>query len=278
MALSSLLNYIDADDFRCDQKRIRHINHIKFALIQDSPGSGIRGPYLQKLREFDPDIIAFPEYYFVGPPFINVTSSYVIHDETLERLQNWSRELGCIIVGGTLVADEGGRKFNRCYIFDRGRTVGHYDKIHLFRGEGQGLLSPGTEYRVFEIGSIRIGLLICADALFPDSFRNIRGLKPDLLFIPNTSRFREGESVETKFKRDMGIFAAGASAADTIVIKVSASGILTGRRLQGRSLIAFPGSVEWRIEPHNEDKSALALATSSGEKTNPSLDITVYRP
>lgn len=232
---------------------------------------------MRKLREFIPDIIAFPEYYFVGSPFIDVTTSHVIHDKMLECLLGWSRQLECIIMGGSLVVKEGARLFNRCYLLNRGKMVGYYDKIHLYRNEGQGLLSPGTEYRVFEIGSVRIGLLICADALLPDSFRNIRGLKPDLLFIPNTSRFRPGESVETKFKRDMDIFSAGASAANTIVIKVSASGVLTGRKLQGRSLIASPGRIEWRIEPHNEDKSALAMATLGGQKTNPLLDIAVYR-
>jgi len=250
---------------------------IKIALIQDNPGSNIRKPYMERMRNFKPDLIAFPEYYFVGPQFDTPLSSLSIGDEIMDRLRWWSRDLGCIVVGGTMVEESNGKKFNRCYLLDKGEIVGSYDKIHLFKSEGQGFLSPGTEYRVFQIGGIRIGLLICADALFPDAFNNIRGLGPDIIFIPTTSQLRRGELKEEKFKRDMDIFAAGATAANAALIKISASGVLAGRPLQGRSLIAISGSIAWRIEPENEDKPALIEAVLIGDLRNPSIDITVYR-
>lgn len=253
------------------------INPIKIALIQDNPGSDIREPYLERLNEFRSDILAFPEYYFVGSQFMNVAESYHIRDDIMDRLRRWSRGLGCIIVGGTLVEEENGRRVNRCYLLNKGDVVGFYDKIHLYRNEGQGLLSPGSEYRVFEIGPWRIGLLICADVLYPDSFWNIRGLGPDIIFVPNTSQLRPGEPIEEKFRRDTEIFAEGANSANAMVVKVSASGVITGRRLQGRSLIALPGKIGWRIEPQNEDRSALVLATIGGDIRNPSLDIRVHR-
>ncbi len=253
------------------------IKSVKIALVQDSPGSGIREPYERLLKDFRPDILAFPEYYFVGPQYLKVADSYMVEDNTKALLLQWSRDLDCAVVGGSMVADEGGRRFNRSYLIERGQIVGHYDKIHLFRNEGQGTLSPGFEYRVFEFGLLRLGILICADVLFPDTFRNIRGLRPDIIFVPNTSQFQPGESIEVKFRRDIDLFAKGAAAANAIIIKVSASGQIAGRPLQGRSLIAFPGRIAWRVEPENEDKSALILATLAGNVANPSLDIEVHR-
>jgi predicted amidohydrolase len=230
-----------------------------------------------RLRDFNPDILAFPEYFFVGSNFDSVAASCVISDEILFRLKQWSSELNCVIVGGSLVEKEGDKIFNRSYLIERGNIIGHYDKIHLFRDEGKGLVLPGTEYRVFEIESAKIGLLICADVLYPDTFRNIRGLGPNIIIIPTTSPFRFGESVENKFARDQEIFGVGADLANAILVKISASGSIIGHRLQGRSLIASPGRVEWRIEPEHEDQPALVTAVLGPDIRNPLLDIAVYR-
>lgn len=251
---------------------------IKLALIQDQPGSGIREPFYQALREFRPEIIAFPEYYFVGPEFGNIPDSYLKAGEAKIQMRDWSKEFDCVIVGGTVVEKTKGGIYNRCYLFDHGEIIGHYDKIHLYPGEGQGMLTAGIEFRVFDIAGIRLGILICADVLYPDSFRNIRGLRPEMIIIPTTSRLRPGEPVQEKFKRDNEIFAVGAFLADCPVIKVSASGILTGRGLQGRSLIASPGQVLWRIEPENEDKAALIRGTFKPDRPHTLLDIIVHRP
>lgn len=56
-----------------------------------------------------------------------------------------------------------GRYFNRSYILDKCGLTGNYDKIYPFDNEGRGLISPGYEYKVFEIRGLRIGILICAD-------------------------------------------------------------------------------------------------------------------
>jgi predicted amidohydrolase len=246
---------------------------LKIALLQDQPGSNIREIYYSRLKDFAPDIIAMPEYFFVGPAYDNTASSFVIKDELLTQLKKWSSEFNCLLIGGTLVERLGKINFNRCYLLNKGDIIGHYDKIHLFRDEGHGQITPGNEYKVFAIGGLRIGLLICADVLYPDTFRNIRGLKPDLIFIPTTSPNRPDETIEAKFARDIQIFANGAVAADSIIFKVSASGSILKHKLQGRSLIASPGKILWRIDPENEDKPALILSELSGTKTNPILDI-----
>lgn len=246
-------------------------------MVQDIPGSGLRKEFIDIIKSKEPDVISFPEYYFVGPEYQTVPSSLANHDRFIETMAGWSNEFKCIVVGGTVVERERKALYNRCHIFSQGVSIGHYDKIHLFKNEGNGQISPGHEYQVVQIGDLRLGLLICADVLFRDSFANLRGLSPDIVFIPTTSPFRPGEPAAHKFNRDHEIFGRGAAICDSILCKTSACGSIMGHPLQGRSLIVSPDKIHWRVEPENEDKPALVFVIISGEKSNPQLDIEVYR-
>jgi predicted amidohydrolase len=248
----------------------------RIAILQDKPGSGIREDYSKLLADNPPDILALPEYYFVNPDEKNVIDSSVRHNNIKEEIKEISDKYGCLLIAGTVVVEEGGKLYNRSYLCDDGIFIGHFDKIHPYDNEGRGLIYPGHDYKVFEYEGLRIGVLICADVLYPDSFKNIRGLQPDLIFIPTTSPYRENEPLTEKFERDRKIYAEGALAANSILFKIGASGKITRHKLQGRSLIAFPGEIIWRIEPENEDKSALVISECSFDPDNPSFKIQVF--
>ena len=249
---------------------------LKIALLQDRPGSGIRQPFMDRLITEPPDILALPEYYFVALGDNSVVASSFRKEEIIEELKRLSSVLGCILVGGSVVEHVNGGLYNRSYLLDSGLTIGFYDKIHPYDNEGRGFIKEGTEYKVFEVRGIRIGILICADVLYRGSFENIRGLRPDLIFIPTTSPYKPAESQGVKFARDRRIFAEGASRANSIIFKVCASGSIAGHSLQGRSLVASPGKILWRIEPEFEDRTALIIAELSGDTLTPRLDIMVY--
>ncbi|UCC80081.1 MAG: carbon-nitrogen hydrolase family protein [Candidatus Zixiibacteriota bacterium] len=251
---------------------------LKIALIQDQPGSGIRDPYLEILRAKNPDIIAFPEYYFVNPEDKNIIVSSFIHDESLERLREWSAYLKCAIIGGTIVAESRGKLYNRSYFVNRGEIIGFYDKIHPYKNEGRGLIEKGSEYKVFDFTGLKIGILICADVLYPASYSNIKGLKPHLIFVPTTSPYRENESPHVKFARDDRLFVKGAETTGSLIFKVCASGRIGARHFQARSLVATPRGIAWRNPPENEHKSALIYVNLENPLKNPRLDIEVSRP
>jgi len=253
------------------------LKHLRIALLQDEPGSDIGPEYLSVIQKTRPDILSFPEYYFVRPELENVVASISNRDVILSRIMNWSIKFDCVIVGGTIVDREGDQFRNRCYLVNRGRIIGHYDKIHLFKNEGGGLISPGKEYAVFDIGGLKIGILICADVLFSESFQGVGNLNPDLIIVPTTSPFKAGETADEKFARDETIFARGAEVSDSLIFKVSACGSIIGHKLQGRSLIAGQGKVLWRILPEEEQLPALIIADLRGDKANPSIDISVHR-
>lgn len=250
---------------------------LKIGLIQDQPGSGIRDPYLRILQEKKPDIMAFPEYYFVNPEDKNIIVSSFRHDEALKRLKNWSAALSCTIIGGTIVTESRGKFYNRSYFVNRGEVVGFYDKIHPYKNEGRGLIEKGYEYKVFRFAGLKIGILICADVLYPASYSNIRGLKPDLIFVPTTSPYRENEQPRVKFARDDRLFTKGAETTGSLIFKVCASGKIGTKRFQARSLIATPQGIAWRNPPEDEHKSALIYANLENLLKNPRLDIEVFR-
>lgn len=246
-------------------------------MVQDRPGSRLRSSYRRILDNESPDILAFPEYYFVESGDDSVLASCYKKEKNIQWLSELSTDLNCIVIGGSIVEHENGAFVNRSYIMRSGQIVGYYDKIHPYDNEGRGLIRPGTEYRVFEVDRVRIGLLICADVLYPASFANIRGLSPDIIFVPTTSPFRRNESVSAKFRRDQRLFARGARLANSWIFKVCASDNIIGHRLQARSLIASPGKIEWRIEPEWESASVLIRAYLDPNSDTGKLDIRVYR-
>lgn len=250
---------------------------LKIAMIQDRLGAGIREDFVKILQKDRPNIIAFPEHYFLRPGNDNVIVTAFSQNEIIEQLLEWSLMFNCAIIGGSLVAESNGKLYNRSYIINKGSITGYYDKIHLFKNEGRGLIKKGSEYKVFELSGLRIGVLICADVLYSESFLNIRGLKPDLIFVPTTSPYRENEPAKVKFARDNRLFAQGARLSDSIILKICAVGGIGKHKFQARSLIASSDNILWRNPPDEEDRSALILARLTNLKTNPKLDIKVHR-
>ena len=169
-----------------------------------------------------------------------------------------------------------GKFYNRSYFLDRGNIVGFYDKIHPYKNEGRGLIEKGMEYKVFRYRGLKVGILICADILYPDSYSNIRGLKPDLIFVPTTSPYREDETAQVKYARDKRLFVKGAQITGSSIFKVCASGRIGTKRFQARSLIVTPQGIIWRNPPEDEDKSALIYAELENPQNDPRLDIEVF--
>ncbi|MCP4580885.1 MAG: carbon-nitrogen hydrolase family protein [candidate division Zixibacteria bacterium] len=230
---------------------------IKIAVYQGKHGIGVPDDIETDIRKSQPDILCLPEYFMVGPDDKSIIYSANKHNYFLSHLKGLSNRIGCAITGATLLVNESNRYKNRCYFIAKGKILGFYDKIHLYRNEGKGLVKPGCEYKVIDYRGIRIGLLICADVLFKRSFVNIRGLQPDIIVVPVTSPYIEGETREDKFARDKELFIEGARIAGCPMIKVGSIGKVAGKRVQGRSLAVNLEGILFRVQPEFEDKQIL---------------------
>ncbi len=111
-------------------------------------------------------------------------------DPFLERLRAHSRTAACTCVAGTVaLRNPGGTITNTSLVFQRGRTVHRYDKIHMFRPTGDPTyFVPGTSVAHFSVptgsGRVRAGVVVCYDLRFPELIRFLAQAGVEVLIVP----------------------------------------------------------------------------------------------
>jgi predicted amidohydrolase len=82
--------------------------------------------------------------------------------------------------------------YSTAVVYDRkGKIAGKYRKTHLTPGEKKSGLSPGQNLDVFLLGKVKIGILICFDAIFLESFRTLALKGAEVIFLA-THQFGPG--------------------------------------------------------------------------------------
>ena len=228
---------------------------IRVAACQQKLDDPLSGKTISELQQFQPDFICLPEHYPLAFEIQNLEQAANQFPERKNYLREISQKLDTVLVGGTLTEKTSDGFYNTCYVFNRGQEAGFYRKVNPTSREQSAGVRPGNEFKIFEINNLRVGVLICADVLFPASFSKLAALGCQIIFVPTASPYRQGESVEEKFERDRLIFLEGAKAAGAPLIKTCGVGTTFGHRIQGRSLIVTPEKIVARADPHQEDSS-----------------------
>ncbi len=206
------------------------------------------------------DFVCLPEYCFVSPEAKSQLETAADLERNLKILSELSVRLDTVLVGGSVVEGDAGKFYNVCYVFDRGQKTGKYRKVNLYHREAGKGISTGDRYEVFEAKGIRVGVLICADVLFPESYQKLAELKPDIVFVPTTSPYRVDDNAEAKEERDRLYFVNGAKTTSAYVAKCCAVGSLLGGRLQGRSLAAAPWEIIKQVPVEQEGEELVLTA------------------
>lgn len=137
------------------------------------------------------DILLFPE--LVDGGYASLERGEGVHrsgDAYLDRFRSVSRRASCTCVAGTVaLRNPRGNLTNSCLVFQRGRLVHRYDKIHLFRPAGDPKhFIPGTRTGPFVVlsanGRVRAGVVICYDLRFPELIRFLAREGVELLIVP----------------------------------------------------------------------------------------------
>lgn len=113
--------------------------------------------------------------------------------ETTERLSALAKELGVIIVGGSIpeLGEEG--MYNTSYVFsESGKLIGKHRKTHLFDVDikdgitfkESDTLKAGSAATVIDIGPFKLGLGICYDMRFPEFIRTMVNQGAQAVIIP----------------------------------------------------------------------------------------------
>ncbi len=108
-----------------------------------------------------------------------------------------ARQHGVGIVAGSLpvalsTAQAGGF-VNRAYVFGPDGHYSHQDKLMMTRFEAEEWhISPGSGLRVFDLGGVRYGIVICYDSEFPLMSRQLAEAGAEVLLIPSFTGAKRG--------------------------------------------------------------------------------------
>jgi predicted amidohydrolase len=104
----------------------------------------------------------------------------------LTRFSQLANELNVHLILGFLESD-GDRIYNTAALLGpEGQLIGKYHKTHFWQGYDVNPAGyvPGAAYPVFDIGKMKIGIMICADRRFPEVARILALTGADLIACP----------------------------------------------------------------------------------------------
>ncbi len=136
------------------------------------------------------DVALLPEMFTTGFTMDAAEVAETMDGPSVAWMRSRARALGCALCG-SLVIEEGGKRFNRMIWAPPEGAIVTYDKRHLFRMAGEHRhYDEGTARVVVDCRGWRIGLAVCYDLRFPVWLRN-RGDYDLLLFAANWPRARQ---------------------------------------------------------------------------------------
>lgn len=137
------------------------------------------------------DAVVFPE--LVDGGYAKLKSHTVPHrvsSTLIQQIKNFSLAFPAVCISGSLHFQHSHQPpTNTSLIFQSGRIISSYDKIHLFRPTGDHrYFVPGTRMRLFNVGAkaekIKCGVIICYDLRFPELTRFLAAKGMKILFVP----------------------------------------------------------------------------------------------
>ena len=143
---------------------------------------------LDLVAPFKPDIVCLPEMWAGNDP-------EPLSGPTTRRVSEWAKAHGCYAIS-SVHADIDGKRYNTAVLIDRGGDiVGTYHKMYPTEGElDKGILpGPYAEPPVFELDFGVIGIQICFDVNWPESWTALKRRGAQVVFW--TSAFAGSERV-----------------------------------------------------------------------------------
>ena len=132
-------------------------------------------------------LVVFPECSTTGYCFDSKAEAMKLAEPidgpTVHSLIGMCKEEGAYLVSGILESDHD-NLFNTAVLVGPNGLVGKYRKTHLpFLGVDR-FVNSGHELCVFEIEGVKVGILICYDATFPETVRELTLRGVDILVLP----------------------------------------------------------------------------------------------
>lgn len=143
----------------------------------------------QNLSSERADLLVLPElcnsgYNFSSAEIAGRSAENVNHSRFIDALTEICARHNLHIVSG-FNEQEGDRLYNAALLIGPGGYVGRYRKLHLFLNE-KDFFQPGDAgLPVFDIGSCKLGILVCFDWVFPEVWRVLAMAGADVICHPS---------------------------------------------------------------------------------------------
>ncbi|MDE3244311.1 MAG: acyltransferase [Nitrospirota bacterium] len=142
-----------------------------------------------RLANVQCDVLVLPElfasgYQFVSKQEVESLAEPIPDGPTTQRLLDLARKRRCHLVAG-LPERHQGRCYNSALLAGPGGVVGVYRKAHLFFEETVYFAPGDTGFQVWDIGSAKVGIMICFDWFYPESARTLALKGADVLCHPS---------------------------------------------------------------------------------------------
>lgn len=141
-----------------------------------------------RLVKANADLWVLPELFNTGYQFVSRAevadlAESVPNGFTTRRLVEFAKDTKTWLVAG--LPERAGRSFyNSSVLVGPRGHAGTYRKTHLFYEEKLWFQPGRDDYRVYDIGKARIGMMVCFDWIFPEVARSLALAGADLLCHP----------------------------------------------------------------------------------------------
>jgi predicted amidohydrolase len=166
---------------------------MRVGFIQSDPLFGNTEYNLSKVESLitlrKADLMVLPELFSTGYHFLNQNEALKLSEPipegpTTQSLIRICNKNQISIIAGIAEQDEN-RSYNSAVVIGPNGYLGKYRKIHLF-GTEKNCFHPGNlPLKVFDIGSARVGVMICFDWRFPETARTLALSGADLIAHPS---------------------------------------------------------------------------------------------
>ena len=166
---------------------------MRVGFIQSDPLFGKTEYNLSKVESLitirKADLMVLPELFSTGYHFLNQNEALKLSEPipegpTTQSLIRICNKNQISIIAGIAEQDEN-RSYNSAVVIGPNGYLGKYRKIHLF-GTEKNCFEPGNlPLKVFDIGTARVGVMICFDWRFPETARTLALSGADLIAHPS---------------------------------------------------------------------------------------------
>jgi predicted amidohydrolase len=165
---------------------------MKIAVYQFFPEFGKKEKNIEKIEQAilstDADLVVLPElcstgYQFVSMEEVNTLCEPIPDGITVKAFTRICRQKGIYIVGGVGELD-GISVYNSAVLTGPNGFMGVYRKVHLFDEEKIWFKPGDLGFPVWDIGKVKIGMIICFDWIFPESARSLALQGADIICHP----------------------------------------------------------------------------------------------